>query len=222
MPSMIGFLTPPTLLVMDPLSKWSALTARFAGIISDVVSSVQRFVGGNELEREVRPAEEPWVSVEDVVQDTFLLAFRDIQTCRARDHETFLNWLGAIGSHQLQNVLKAARAKKRGGEKAQTRQVRSGRSSSVSDLLERLSGDGKSPSSVAARREAVAAVQVGLASLPPDQRRAVQLRYLDGKTESETADEMNKSLGAVHGLVVRARASMRELLGRSSRWFYRK
>jgi DNA-directed RNA polymerase specialized sigma24 family protein len=45
------------------------------------------------LEREVRPAEKHWVSADDVVHDTILLAFRGIQTCRARDHETFFDRL---------------------------------------------------------------------------------------------------------------------------------
>jgi RNA polymerase sigma-70 factor (ECF subfamily) len=73
-----------------------------------------------------------------------------------------------------------------------------------------------------ARHEAAVALQISLANLPPDQRAAVQLRYLDGKTENEVAASMGRTRDAVHGLVVRARSTMRELLGRSSRWFSRK
>jgi RNA polymerase sigma-70 factor (ECF subfamily) len=134
----------------------------------------------------------------------------------------FAGWLATIGSHQLQNALKAARAKKRGARRTQVTQAPWGKSSSVEDLVTQLSDHAESPSQAVARVEAAAAVQIGLASLPADQRAAVQIRYLDGKTENEVAASMGRTRDAVHGLVVRARSTMRELLGRSSRWFSQK
>lgn len=174
------------------------------------------------LARQIDGSEEHLVNVEDVVQETYLCAFRDIHSCAARDESAFGAWLAAIGSHRLQNALKAARAQKRGGGRTRAREPRSATSSSLNGLVQQLSDHAESPSQAVARHEAAAAVQVSLASLPDDQRCAVELRYLDGQTENQVAASMGRTRDAVHGLVVRARSSMRELLGRSSRWFYRK
>jgi RNA polymerase sigma-70 factor, ECF subfamily len=176
---------------------------------------------GQKLARELGTSADPLVTVEDVVQETYLCAFRDIHSCAARNDHTFGAWLGTIGSHQLQNALKTARAKKRDGRRTRLKQSRWSKSSSLDDLVSQLSDHSESPSKALARHEAAAALQVGLAKLPPAQRAAVQLRYLDGQTENEVAVSMGRTRGAVHGLVVRARATMREMLGRSSRWFSR-
>jgi RNA polymerase sigma-70 factor (ECF subfamily) len=173
------------------------------------------------IARQVSAATAQQVSVEDVVQETYLRAFRDIRSCAARDDRSFAAWLAAIGSHQLQNALKAARAQKRGGERTRVGRSRGSNSSSLDDIVAQLSDHGESPSHAVARHEAAAALQISLASLPADQRIAVQLRYLDGQTEEEAAASMGRTRGAVHGLVVRARVRMREMLGRSSRWFSR-
>jgi RNA polymerase sigma-70 factor (ECF subfamily) len=90
------------------------------------------------------------------------------------------------------------------------------------NLVEQLSDHGSTPSGNAARQEAVRAVQVGLAELPSAQREAVMLHHLDGRSVDETAAAMDRSPGAVRGLLQRARQSLREALGRSSRWFPRK
>ena len=175
-----------------------------------------------QLAQQIDPSVRHLVSPEDLVQETYLCAFRDIHSCAARDEQTFGHWLSAIGGHQLQNALKAARAQKRGGGRKPAKLPRSARASSLDDLVAQLSAHGESPSQALARHEAAAAMQVGLASLPSEQRQVMQLRYLDGQTENEAAANMQKTRDAVHGLVVRARSTMRDLLGRSSRWFYRK
>ena len=89
-------------------------------------------------------------------------------------------------------------------------------------LVEQLSDHGSTPSGNAARNEAVHAVRVGLAGLPSAQREAIQLHDLDGRSLGETAAKMDRSPGAVRGLLQRARQSLRQTLGRSSRWFPRK
>jgi RNA polymerase sigma factor (sigma-70 family) len=89
-------------------------------------------------------------------------------------------------------------------------------------LVEHLSDHGSTPSGHAARNEAVQAVRVGLAGLPSAQRKAIKLHHLDGRSLDETAAEMERSPGAVRGLLQRARQSLRQSLGRSSRWFSRK
>jgi RNA polymerase sigma-70 factor, ECF subfamily len=57
----------------------------------------------------------------------------------------------------------------------------------------------------------VDAVHVALAKLPPPQRTALTLRYLDGLPVGEVADCMGRSLHATETLLVRARVALRRV-----------
>jgi RNA polymerase sigma-70 factor (ECF subfamily) len=160
-------------------------------------------------------------SAEDVLQDTFVEAFRDIRKFEPRRNGTFNGWLTTIAEHQVQCTLDRLRAQKRGGKKRHIRTA--GRhASSLINLIEKLSDSRDRPSGQAAGCEAVLAVQVGLAGLPQSQQDAVRLHHLDGKSVAETAVAMGRPPGAVRGLLQRARKSLRQTLGNSSRWFYSK
>jgi RNA polymerase sigma-70 factor (ECF subfamily) len=161
------------------------------------------------------------VSPEDVLQDTFVAAFRDIRKFEPRENGSFGGWLTTIAEHQVCCTLDRLRAQKRGGKRRLVRPP-DGHASSILNLVEQLSDSGDSrnrPSGQAAKREAVQAVQVGLASLPESQRDAIRIRHLDGKSIAETAVELGRPQGAVRGLLQRARKTLRGALGRSSRWF---
>ena len=55
-------------------------------------------------------------------------------------------------------------------------------------------------------------VRAALAELPPFQRLALILRYLDGLTVAEIAEELGRSEHAVESLVARGRTALRSLL----------
>jgi RNA polymerase sigma-70 factor (ECF subfamily) len=54
--------------------------------------------------------------------------------------------------------------------------------------------------------------------LPDDQRDAIRIRYLEGKSIDETAAELGRTTAAVNGLVRRAKGALRSALECSSRW----
>jgi RNA polymerase sigma-70 factor (ECF subfamily) len=66
-----------------------------------------------------------------------------------------------------------------------------------------LAADHTSPSQRAGRNERLAALAAALAALPEDQRRAIELHHLDGRSLSDTAAEMGKTTQAVVGLLYR-------------------
>lgn len=162
------------------------------------------------------------LSAEDILQQAFLHAFRDIRNFQARSDASFYAWLKTIAENRLIDTVKALNRKKRGGDHHRIRKPPDSRTGSVVDLVEMLSGGGRTPSQSVARHEAVQAVQIGLASLPEDQRLAVQLRFIVGKSLAQTAQEMGKTEGAVRGLIHRAKQNLRDGMGRSSRWLSRK
>lgn len=66
------------------------------------------------------------------------------------------------------------------------------------------------------RHEAVEVLQVALAGLPVDQRRAIELRFMQGKSPEEAAEVMGKTASAVRSLIHRAKKALKDCLGRSS------
>jgi RNA polymerase sigma-70 factor (ECF subfamily) len=78
--------------------------------------------------------------------------------------------------------------------------------------MEILSKRVETPSRQAVRIETEQAVRVSVAALPEDQRAAVNLHHLEGKSIAETAQSMHRSPGAIRGLLRRARQSLRQLL----------
>jgi RNA polymerase sigma-70 factor (ECF subfamily) len=159
-------------------------------------------------------------NVDDVLQQTLVQAIRDIGGLKSRTPGGFAAWIQTIADHRVQDYLRVeGRARRR---VVQAATAHGSSSESMLALVERLSDHGSTPSGHAAKSEAVHAVRVGLASLPSAQREAIQLHHLDGRSLDETAAEMDRTPGAVRGLLQRARQSLRQTLGRSSRWFPRK
>jgi RNA polymerase sigma-70 factor (ECF subfamily) len=54
--------------------------------------------------------------------------------------------------------------------------------------------------------------------LPDDQRMAIQMQQLEGKSVEETAAALGRTPGAIRGLVHRGKLELVEALGRASRW----
>lgn len=154
-------------------------------------------------------------AVEDILQLTFLQAFRDIGRFESRADASFGDWLARIADNRLLDAIKQAGRAKRGGE-LQRVEVRD--ESRVLSLLDWIAADDTSPLSAVARSEAIAALQVALTTLRADQRQAIQLRLLDGKSLEEAAAAMNRSPDAVRGLVQRGKQELKEALGRASQW----
>jgi RNA polymerase sigma-70 factor (ECF subfamily) len=156
------------------------------------------------------------VSIEDILQDTFSQAFRDVRKLGHCSERSFGAWLKTVAENRLQDAIKSLKRRKRGGDRRQIHFADDRQGSSVVGLLDFVSDGGDSPSRAIVRREARKAVQVAVASLPDDYREAMRLRYLEGKSLDEAAGAMNRSPAAVHGLIDRAKKALRASLGRLS------
>jgi RNA polymerase sigma-70 factor (ECF subfamily) len=146
----------------------------------------------------------------DVVQQTLLRAHEKRQQFRGRGPAEEAGWLRAI----LASILaEAARRYSR-----QQRDVRVERSleAAVEDSSARLeawlAADCSTPSQVADRHEQVARLAAALRALPEDQRRALELRHLQGQPVAEIARVMDRTEPAVAGLLRRGLRRLRELL----------
>ena len=85
-------------------------------------------------------------------------------------------------------------------------------------LLDLVAAPGRTPSRVLARRDAVAAMQTALASIPEHYQQAVWLVYIEGHPVAEAAARLGKTERAIHGLCRSALKLLRERLGSASQF----
>jgi RNA polymerase sigma-70 factor, ECF subfamily len=156
-------------------------------------------------------------AVEDILQLTFLQAFRDIGRFQPQVGATLGDWLARIADNRLCDAIRHHDRKKHGGDLRQIEEAPRD-DSRILSLWDWIAAADASPGSVAARSEALHALQIALAALPPDQHEAIRLRLLEGKSLEEAAAAMGRTPDAVRGLVHRGKQGLQEAMGRASRW----
>ena len=172
---------------------------------------LQRFIDQN-----IPPVVRSTVSADDILQETFVVAWQQIGSFEDRHTDALYTWLRTIAKNKLTDRVRAQAAAKRGGGK-QVVENR-GDQSSMADLVDLVIASAKSPSGSVARREAERITLVTLAQLKEDYRRAITLRYLEGRSVAETAAAMDRTERSIHMLCNRALKKLREALGRSSHY----
>ncbi|MCC6361790.1 MAG: sigma-70 family RNA polymerase sigma factor [Phycisphaerales bacterium] len=160
------------------------------------------------------------LTVEDVLQEAFADAVQAISSFESRGEGAFFGWLATIAEHRLIDLVRAARAMKRGGGRVAI-EAGPGEGSTIGDLVAMLAADDHTPSRSMAGHEAVSAIQAALRGLRSDYREVLQFRYFDGLSVAQTAERMNRTEPAVHMLCHRAVAQLRESLGDPSRFLSR-
>ena len=130
----------------------------------------------------------------------------------------FYGWLEQVVRNELRQAARHARQRKRdvgreAGCGAAAGPAGRGFADTCTDLLNRLSASGTSPSSAFSRQEAVGAVLAGLARLSDDQRAVVRLRFLEDVPAAEIARQLGKSEPAIHMLCHRGLKALREKMG---------
>jgi RNA polymerase sigma-70 factor (ECF subfamily) len=174
------------------------------------------------LERFLRPRipadVQRHLGAEDVLQETFAQAFRDIKQFRNFDDGSFLAWLKTIAEHRLADVVKLLGRKKRGGDKQRLSSADVTKSSTAAMLIDIVGHDSHLPDDSAQRHEIEKAVHVALASLPAIQREVIQARFIHGMDVDQIAAQTGRTSAAVRGLIRRGKDNLAEAMGRSSRW----
>ena len=147
----------------------------------------------------------------DVVQITFLEAFRDFDSFRGDTVESLLAWL----RHILRNNVSTAHqhhltAQKRSARKEVTLRISSESGGSSLGMQDILPSESSSPSQRMMRDEASVVLATCLEQIPETQRDAIRMRYLDGVSLKEISDRTSKSEMAVAGLLKRGLRALRD------------
>lgn len=150
------------------------------------------------LQRRMSPA--------DLVQDTLLAAQRDFPDFRGQSKRELLGWLRQI---LINSLHRAVEVHLKAGKRDLRREVslddfNGSMDRSALNLGAMLAGNGTSPSGPVHARERSVALANELAKLPQHYRNVIVLRNLQGLTFEEIAQRMDKSIGAVRMLWLRA------------------
>jgi RNA polymerase sigma-70 factor (ECF subfamily) len=147
---------------------------------------------------------------QDVMQQVYMDALRDIDQFVDRGQDSFFAWLRRIALNRICDAdRKAFQTVKRGGE---VRVSDLAADKSLDPLFDALAGSVSTPSRAAGRSEQARLLWKALAGLSDDQRQVIELRYLSQLNVAETAAKMDRSERAVRSLCVRALIRLRELL----------
>jgi RNA polymerase sigma-70 factor (ECF subfamily) len=170
----------------DPVSRGD-LFARHAGKLRAYVE----FRLGSALSRRVEP--------DDVVQETFLRAWRDLGSASLSGEGASFGWLTTIARHVIADVARAARARRREGC-VQPLEVSSW---SRADRLEPAAHEA-GPATRAAQAELGDELMAAFRALSPAHRRVIALRHFEQRSAREAAPRLGCSEAAVHALFRRA------------------
>ncbi len=148
----------------------------------------------------------------DLVQETFLQAYRHLEDFRGHTEAELVAWLREILASCLAKLVRRYYG-------TQSRNIRLERE--LVDELERssqvvdksLEACQSSPSQHAERREQAVMVANALAKLPMHYREVLVLRHLEGLSFSEVARRMGRTLKSVERIWTRALPRLREVLG---------
>ena len=132
---------------------------------------------------------------EDVLQETFVRAFRSIRHFRWQGDESFRRWLEGIAANF---ILHSARTYTR------KREIRIQRDPAAKDV---------SPSRNERRDERFDRLKRSVDDLSPDYGAVIRLSRIDGLKISEIAERMGRSQSAVKNLLLRAMKQLRESFG---------
>ncbi len=152
----------------------------------------------------------PQVDPSDMVQETFLEAWRDFTNFFGATEQELLAWLRKILARNLMDQAKRFGAQGRDVRRQKSLEALLDRSST--SLQKALAAGISSPSARAMRRESSVLLADVLARLPEDHRQVIILRNLQHLKFEEVARRMGRSVGAARVLWTRALARVRQLM----------
>jgi RNA polymerase sigma-70 factor (ECF subfamily) len=146
----------------------------------------------------------------DVVQEALLKAHAGLAQFRGRDDAELAGWLRKILANTLAEL--ARRYDTGARDVGRERSLKAALEESSVRLEHWLAADQSEPGQQADRQEQLLRLAEGLARLPEDQRRAVELRHLKGCSLAEVARQMDRSKAAAAKLIFRGVKSLKAQL----------
>ncbi len=167
------------------------------------------------LEGKIPPRWRAVLTVDDVMQETYIDAFLDIGRFEPRGDGAFRAWLTTLARRNLLDAIRMFEADKRGRGR---RRVTPKTDQPLTALYDQIQMVTTTPSRLAAQAEAGDRLEKAVAQLPETYRTVVRLYDLEGQPVETVAATLDRSPGAVFMLRARAHRQIGEILGRPSQF----
>ncbi len=164
-----------------------------------------RLVAGSQMPKLVQKR----VDASDLVQQTLMDAVRGLPEFRGRSEPEFTAWITRLLER---NLLMSIRNNTLGKRDVRLEQEWGDASGSAVLVWQSLAADGSSPMSNVFRGEAALHLALALEKLTPDQRTAVEMRYIGQESLQAIAKEMQRTVGSVAGLIRRGVEALQTFL----------
>ncbi len=165
------------------------------------------------IEKQLSGALRRKVEPEDLLQEISAEAVRVLGQVDLTEREPF-SWLCQISERR---IIDAHRrffgAQKRDAGREVPLQGGRGADDERSPLVDLLIVSMTSPSSAFSRNHREGLLIAALEKLPPEQRDALRMRYVEGLPSKEIADRMQKTDGAIRVMLTRSLKRLQEILG---------
>jgi RNA polymerase sigma-70 factor (ECF subfamily) len=189
--------------LIDLLTRARAGDSEAVGVLLEQFRPYLRILAQRQLEGPLGVR----LDASDLVQQTCLSAVRHIQKFDGVSEAAFVAWLRTI--HQ-NNIRTAIRDHLIAQKRAAGRELTPADEQSIDQSL--VAASESSPSQRLMRGESAVRLAAALQDLPDDQREAVRLRYLEGRSLAEIAERLDRSVVAAAGLVKRGLMQLRTLM----------
>ncbi len=146
------------------------------------------------------------VDAADVVQQTLMQAYQARAQFRGATDGERAAWLRTILSNVLYGLTREYSRQRRDVSREQSIQAIERSSLQLANLL---TANTSSPSAALHRHERANALAHAMLTLTSEQRQAIMLKYWQGATLAEIADQLGKSTEAVAGLIFRGMQKLR-------------
>ena len=141
--------------------------------------------------------------IEDIVQDSFIKAYRAINNFRG--DSAFYTWLYRIGINTAKNHLVSLGKRPKAMDEVEIEDIENFEGGYEMRNLD-------TPESLLMNQEIVAAVSETIDTLPEELKEAISLREMDGLSYEEIAEIMQCPIGTVRSRIFRAREAIAEKL----------
>ena len=155
---------------------------------------------------EIDPRLQGKIDLSGVVQQTLLEAHLARQRVADWNEAQRAAWLRRLLAHNLTDEVRKLRTEARDVQREQALDASSAR------LEAFLAAEQSSPSRQAQRRETALQLADALEQLPPDARDALVLQHWHGWTLAQIAERLNRTPGAVAGLIHRGLQQLKKTL----------
>ena len=150
------------------------------------------------------------LSVEDVMQVTYMEAFLRIRSLKDATVAGFESWLTMIAKNNLIDAVRALQRAKRPDSGQRITSGQGGESSRT--LLQQLEGERSGALTQLGEVEAVKALMEAIDQLPMSYQGVIRALDLEEQGVGDYAAKLNKSVGAIHMLRSRAHDRLKDLL----------